>query len=162
MASTHAASQTLEPDEYDAVALIYNDELSVLGELALYPICINTPVGTPAKPLVRYLRRGGYAVNDPSVCNPSLRHGDFPHGMDITIDKLQRDPDGQLDIHVSTGDNTIHVGVHFATLLRRGTYHLKQNEAGEWKIISYTKEYDPEDDKAKDKCDCAHPPPVAK
>lgn len=147
LASKQVAPDKLRPDEWNTVALIYNAELSALGERALYPVCISLPPGTPLKSLLKYLRRGGYTVSDPRVCSPNLDKGDYPHGLVIDIDNLRRGPDGQLDVHMTTGDNTIHYGVHFATLLRRGTYSFKQNEKGEWQITSYTKEYDFKDEK---------------
>ena len=75
MASAHGVSQGLRPDEYDSVALIYNQELSGLGNRALYPICIDMASGVPTKPLLHYLRRGGFEVSDPSVCEPAMAPG---------------------------------------------------------------------------------------
>jgi hypothetical protein len=62
--------------------------------------------------------------------------------MQVAIGELRRGSGGELDIHVDTGDLTLRPGVHFATLLRRGTYHFKQNQKREWRITGYTKEYD--------------------
>jgi hypothetical protein len=146
-AVAQGAPERLRPDEYETVALIFNQELSAVGERALYPICIDAPPGTPLKPLVRYLRRGGYPISDPSVCNPAMGPGadhpkDYPHGMQVAVGELRRGSGGELDIRVHTGDLTLRPGVHFATLLRRGTYHFKQNQKREWQITGYTKEYD--------------------
>jgi hypothetical protein len=49
-ASAQTAPDQLRPDEYDTVALIYNQELSELGERALYPICIDMPFGVHTGP----------------------------------------------------------------------------------------------------------------
>jgi hypothetical protein len=141
------ALERLRPDEYDTVAVIFNQELSAVGERALYPICIDAPPGTPLKPLIRYLRRDGHPISDLSVCNPGMgsrghHPKDYPHGMQIGINKLRRASEGQLDIRVETADLTLRPGAHFVTLLRRGTYHFKQNQKGEWEITGYTKEYD--------------------
>jgi hypothetical protein len=56
-------------------------------------------------------------------------------------------------MRVEAGDLTVRPGEHLAQLLRRGTYHLKQNEAGKWQIADYTKEYDSADEKGR----VAHP-----
>jgi len=55
---THAQGQQggLRPDEYDPVGLIYDDVLSVLGDRALYPVCIDVRTDTPVHQLLRYLR----------------------------------------------------------------------------------------------------------
>jgi hypothetical protein len=74
-ASTQGGPQRLRPDEYDSVALIYNQELSALGNRALYPICIDVPSWMPTKPLLQYLRRGGFEVSDPTVCQPAMARG---------------------------------------------------------------------------------------
>ena len=59
-------------------------------------------------------------------------------------------------MRVETGDLTTRPGEHFATTLRRGTYHFKQNEAQEWQITGYTKEFDFKDDKQGSiNCDAA-------
>jgi hypothetical protein len=58
-------------------------------------------------------------------------------------------------MHVQADDRTLRPGEHIAQTLRRGTYHLKQNEARKWQIADYTKEYDSEDEKGQDKCNCA-------
>jgi hypothetical protein len=150
--SGQTASGRLQPDEYDAVALIYNQELSALGDKALYPICLNTPSDTPSKPLLDYLRKGGYAVNDLSLCQPNAGPGgnhpkDYPHGMLIFIDKPKRDSKGQVDMHVESTDLTPRPGEHLAVSLRRGTYHFKQDEKGGWQVSGYTKEYDAKDEK---------------
>jgi len=162
MASAQGAPQRLRPDEYDSVALIYNQELSALGDRALYPICIDMARGVPTKPLLHYLRGGGFEVSDPSVCEPAMARGgqhhpkDYPHGLRIYIDKLERNPGGEIGMHVASGDLTIRPGEHFATLLRQGTYNFKQNEAREWQITGYTKEYDFKDEKQGSRnCDAA-------
>ena len=166
MASAQGAPQRLRPDEYSTVALIYNEELSALGERALFPICIDLPAGIPTKPLLQYLRRGGFLVSDEVMCVPAMAPGgqhhpkDYPHGLLISVGSIQRDAEGALSMHVDAGDLTLRPGEHLATLLRRGTYHFKQDDAGEWKIISYAKEYDVADDKGQDKCNCAQPSPT--
>src|SRR5258708_7522044 len=158
--------QRLRPDEYDSVALIYNYELSALKERALFPICIDMPSGISTKPLLQYLRRGGFEVSDPSLCEPAMAPGgqhhpkDYPHGLRIFIDKPQRDSGGLISVQVETDDLTVRPGEHLARTLRRGTYHFKQNKPREWKITNYTKEHDSEDEKGKDKCDCAQPSPA--
>ncbi len=152
-APAQSASEKLRPDEYAAVALIYNAELAALGKRALYPICIGVTSGTPIKPLIQYLHRGGYEVSDPSLCEPAMLPGgqhhpkDYTHGLRIFINEPQRDAGGLVSIHVQTDDLTVRPGDHFALTLRRGTYHLKQTEKGEWQISSYTKEYDSADEK---------------
>lgn len=168
-ASAQGGPQRLRPDEYDSVALIYNQELSALGNRALYPICIDVPSWMPTKPLLQYLRRGGFEVSDPTVCEPAMARGgqhhpkDYPHGLRIYIDKLERDSGGQISMHVASGDLTIRPGEHFATLLRQGTYHFKQNEAQEWQITGYTKEYDFKDEKqGSANCDTGPVPPTAR
>ncbi len=81
---------------------------------------------------------------------------DYPHGLRIYIDKLERNPGGEIGMHVASGDLTIRPGEHFATLLRQGTYNFKQNEAREWQITGYTKEYDFKDEKQGSRnCDAA-------
>jgi hypothetical protein len=156
MASAQVPSEGLQPDEYNTAALIFNEELSALGDRALYPICINTPSGTPLKPLVQYLRRGGYPISDLSVCVPnSGRDGNHPkdylHGLQILIGNPQRHPVGQIDMRVEAGDLTVRPGDHFAITLRRGIYHFGKNEEGEWQITGYTKEYDSREEKVN--CD---------
>jgi len=153
------APQGLKSDEYDGVALIYNQELSALGKRALFPICIGMPSGMPTEPLVRYLRKGGFEISDEAVCEPAIAPGgqhhpkDYPHGLRIFIDKFQREAGGVISMRVEAGDLTVRPGEHLAQLLRRGTYHLKQNEAGKWQIADYTKEYDSADEKGR----VAHP-----
>jgi hypothetical protein len=160
-ASAQTSPQRLRPDEYDSVALIYNYELSALGNRALFPICIDMPSGIPIKPLLQYLRRGGFEVSDPSLCEPAMAPGgqhhpkDYSHGLRIFIDKPQRDSGGLVSMHVETGDLTVRPGEHFALTLRRGTYHFKQNEARERQITEYAKEYDSKDEKGQDNCNCA-------
>lgn len=143
--------EKLQPDEFNTIALIYNNELETLEERAFYPICLSMPSGNSTKALLRYLHRYGFALYDSHICNPSFRNGDSPHGMEIEIRKLQHGSKGQLDVETILGDNTIHVGEHFATLLRHGTYHFKQNSEGEWKIAGYTKTFDYRDTK-EDPC----------
>jgi len=149
------APQGLKPDEYDGVALIYNQELSALGKRALFPICIGMPSGMPTKPLVRYLRRGGFEISDEAVCEPAMVPGgqhhpkDYPHGLRIFIDKFQREAGGVISMRVEAGDLTVRPGEHLAQLLRRGTYRLEKNEGGKWQIVGYTKEYDSADEKGK-------------
>jgi hypothetical protein len=153
MARAQGAPQRLRPDEYATVGLIYNQELSALGTRALYPICIDVAAWMPIKPLLQYLRKGGFEVSDPSLCEPDrARDGqhhpkDYPHGLRISIDKLHRDAEGRIVMHVASGDLTLRPGEHFATLLRQGTYLFKQNEAREWQITRYTQEYDFKDEK---------------
>lgn len=145
------APQGLKPDEYDSVALIYNQELSALGNRALFPICIGMPSGMPTKPLVQYLRRGGFDVSDEAVCEPATaprgQHHpkDYPHGLRIFIDKFQRDSAGVISMRVQADDLTVRPGEHLAKMLRRGTYQLKQDQGGKWQIAGYTKEYDSTD-----------------
>ncbi|MGB2677080.1 MAG: hypothetical protein WAN12_08370 [Candidatus Acidiferrum sp.] len=166
-ASSQTAPDQLRPDEYDTVALIYNQELSELGERALYPICIDMLSGVHTKRLVRYLRSGGFEISDSTLCEPATAPGgqhhpkDYPHGLRIFIDKLQLDARGALSMQVAAGDLTLRPGLHVGILLRRGTYHFKQNEAREWQISGYTKEYDFKDEKSVN-CDAAQPPPPPK
>lgn len=147
--SAQVAPQRLQPDEYGTVALIYNHELSALGKRALFPICIDVPSDTPTKPLLEYLVKGGFEVSEASVCEPAMTRGgqhhpkDYPHGLRIFIDHLQQDSRGLLSMHVVSDDLTVRPGEHLAVTLRRGIYHFKKNEAGEWQIAAYTKEYDP-------------------
>jgi hypothetical protein len=168
IAPAQSVPQYLRPDEYGTVAIIYNQELLALGERALYPICIDMPSGIPIKPLLQYLRTGGFEVSDPSLCEPAMAPGgqhhpkDYSHGLRIFIDKPQRDPGGLVSMHVETDDLTVRPGEHLARTLRRGTYHFRQNEAREWKITDYTKEYDSKDEKGQDNCNCAQPSTVAK
>jgi hypothetical protein len=156
------APQGLQPDEYDAIAVIYNKELSALGERALFPICIEMPSRMPTRPLVQYLRKGGFEISDQVVCEPAMSPGgqhhprDYPHGLRIFIDKLQRDSGGIISMHVQADDLTTRPGEHLGLTLRRGTYRLKR-EAGKWEIAAYTKEYDSADEKAQDKCNPAQP-----
>src|SRR5258705_7179645 len=81
LASAQHAPDRLRPDEYETVALIFNEELAQLGNRALYPICISTPSDTPLKPLLRYLRRGGYPISDLSLCVPNTGR-DGKHSKD--------------------------------------------------------------------------------
>lgn len=153
-ASAQKPEDWLSSDEYDSVAVIYNAEIGALGERALYPICIGTPIGTSSRAITRYLRKYGFNVSDERVCNPPLSHGDFPHGLVIEILKVVHGSAGELDMEVMSGDNTIHVGVHFAEALRKGTYHLKRNQEGQWEVIGYTKEFDYRDAKPEQQeCD---------
>jgi hypothetical protein len=153
MTRAQGDAQHLRPDEYASVALIYNQELSALGNRALYPICIDMALGEPLKPLLRYLRKGGFEVSDPSLCEPAIVRGgqhhpkDYPHGLRIFIDKLQRDHQGRISMRVASDDLTLRPGEQIGTSLRKGTYLFKQNDAGEWKIASYVKEYDFKDEK---------------
>ena len=157
VASGPVAGQELRQAEYGAVALVYNNELAALGKRALFPICVEMPSGMPTKLLLQYLRRGGFEISDESVCEPAMaRDGqhhpkDYPHGLRIFIDKLQRDRGGALSMNVEADDLTLRPGEHLAQTLRRGTYHLRQNEAGEWQIVGYTKKYDSADEKAPDR-----------
>ncbi len=149
--------QGLKPDEYDSVALIYNQELSALGNRALFPICIGMASEMPTEPLVRYLRKGGFELSDEAVCEPAIAPGgqhhpkDYPHGLHIFIDKFQRDPEGVISMRVQADDLTLRPGVHFAQTLRRGTYQFKRVQSGKWQIAGYTKEYDSADQKGQDK-----------
>jgi hypothetical protein len=151
------APQGLKPDEYDGVALVYNQELSALGTRALFPICIGMPSGMPTEALLRYLRKGGFEISDEAVCEPATAPGgqqhpkDYPHGLRIFIDKFERDPGGVIRMRVQADDLTTRPGEHFAQTLRRGTYQLKQDQAGKWQIAGYTKEYDSADEKGQDK-----------
>jgi hypothetical protein len=154
---THAQGQQggLRPDEYDPVGLIYDDVLSVLGDRALYPVCIDVRTDTPVHQLLRYLRKHGRAVSDPSLCEPAMRPNgqhhprDYSHGLRIFVDRPQRYPGSQIDIHVDVGDLTVRPGEDLALELRRGTYHLRRDENREWQIVGYTKEYDSNDEKQK-------------
>ncbi len=167
-ASAQDAPQRLRPDEFNAVALIYNSELSALGERALYPICIDTLVGVPVRPLLQYLRKYGFQVSDPSICEPGIGRGghyhpkDWPHGLRISIEKLPPNAEGLLSIRAAAGDLTIRPGVHFGTLLRSGTYHFKRSETQDWEIAGYTKDYDWKDEKECSHCDCAHSSPESR
>jgi hypothetical protein len=67
--------QGLKPDEYDGVALVYNQELSALGKRALFPICIEMPSGTRTEQLLQYLRKAGFEISDESVCEPAMASG---------------------------------------------------------------------------------------
>jgi hypothetical protein len=163
IASPKSGPQGLQPDEYGGVALIYNYELSALGNRALFPICIGMLSEMPTEPLVRYLRKGGYEISDAVVCEPAMapraQHHpkDYPHGLRIFIDKLQHDLDGVISMRVQADDLTLRPGEHVSGgMLRRGTYQLKQDQAGKWQVANYTKEYDSEDEKGQDKCNCAH------
>jgi hypothetical protein len=167
-AFAQGSPQRMQPDEYSAVALIYNHEVSALGNRALFPICIGVPSDAPSKPLFEYLLKGGFEVSQASVCEPAMATGgqhrptDYPHGLRIFIDKLQHDSQGLVSMRVVTDDLTTRPGEHLAVTLRRGTYHFKKNEAGEWQIADYTKEYDSKDEKAQDGCDCNKASPVTK
>jgi hypothetical protein len=121
----------------------------------------------PTKALFQYLRKGRFEISDPSVCEPAMasegQHHpkDYPHGLRIFIHKPQRDSGGLVSMHVETTDLTLRPGDHFALTLRRGTYHFKQDEAREWRITGYTKEYDFKDEKQAN-CDAAQPPTTTK
>jgi len=80
---------------------------------------------------------------------------DYPHGLLMDIDKVQHSSGGVISMHVEIGDLTLRPGVHVGLTLRRGSYKLKQNEAGEWQVVDYKKEYDSADERGHDKCDCA-------
>ena len=168
LASAQNTSQRLSPAEYDSIALIYNSELSALGERALFPICIDMLSGIPIKPLLQYLHRRGFEVSDPSLCEPAMAPGgqhhpkDYSHGLRIFVDKPMHDSGGLVSMHVETGDLTVRPGEHLARTLRRGTYHLKQDESRKWQITGYIKEYDSKDEKKKDKYDCAQASTIAK
>lgn len=152
LASLVVAAQTGQPlkqDEYAVVGFIYNDEISALGERALYPIYIQLPADANVKPLVRYLRRYGYPISDPSVCLPGLGSRDYPHGLHIQLLQPQRHSDGTIDVEVRVGDLTLRPGIHFATFLREGAYHFKLNHSGEWQMIGYTKKYGLTDSEAR-------------
>lgn len=145
-----SAPQRLKPAEYDSVALIYNQELLALGKRALFPICIGMPSGTSTKLLLQYLRNFGFEISDESVCEPAIASGGqhpkgYPHGLRIFFDNFQREQGRLVSIHVQSDDLTLRPGEHLAQTLRRGTYHIRQNEAGKWLIVEYTKEYDSED-----------------
>lgn len=161
IASVPSAARSLQLSEYNGVALIYNQEMSALGNRALFPICIGMPSGMPAGPLVRYLRNRGFEISDESLCEPAMAFGgqhhpkDYPHGLRIFIDKIQRGPAGVLSMRITSDDLTLRPGEHLAQTLRRGTYLLKQNEAGTWHIVDYKKEYDSADHKGNGKCNCA-------
>jgi hypothetical protein len=160
MASARSAPKGIQPGVYDGVALIYNQELSALGKRALFPICIEMPSGIPTEPLLQYMRKAGFEVSDESVCEPATAPGgqhhprDYPHGLRIFIDKVQREPGGVISMHVETDDLTLRPGEHLAQTLRRGTYQLKQDEAGKWQVAGYKKEYDSADE-GQDKCNCS-------
>ncbi len=167
-ASAQGAAPRLQPDEYDSVALIYNSELSALGNRALFPICIEMPSGVPTKSLIQYLRRGGFEISDEVMCEPAMAPGgqhhpkDYTHGLRIFIDKFQRDSEGLISMHVVSDDLTVRPGEHLARTLRRGTYHFKQDESRKWQITGYTKEYDSRDEKCQDNCNCAQASTVKK
>jgi len=167
-ASAQDTTQRLRPGEYDSIALIYNSELSALGDRALFPTCIAMPSGVPTKPLIQYLRRGGFEISDEVMCEPAMAPGgqhhprDYPHGLRIFIDKPQRNSEGLVSMHVVSDDLTVRPGEHLARTLRRGTYHFKQDKSRKWQITGYTKEYDSEDEKGQDNCDCAQASTVAK
>ena len=158
------AQQGLKLGEYDVVALIYNQELSALGNRALLPICIEMPSGMPTEPLVRYLREGGFEISEESVCEPAMTPGgqhhakDYPHGLRIFIDRLQRNSAGVISMRVQADDLTVRPGVHFAQTLMSGTYQLKRDEAGKWQITDYKKDYDFADENGRDKCSCVQAP----
>jgi hypothetical protein len=155
--AAQGAPQGLKPDEYDGVALIYNQELSALGNRALFPICIGMPSGMPTEPIVRFLRKRGFEISDEVVCEPAMAPGgqhhpkDYSHGLRIFFDKLQRDSAGVISMRVQADDLTVRPGEHFAQTLRRGTYQLKQDQTGKWQIVGYTKEYDSADEKVQKK-----------
>jgi hypothetical protein len=65
--------------------------------------------------------------------------------MEIFVGNPTRGSAGELSIRVDTTDMTLQPGVHFAALLRRGTYHFKLNDKRKWEITGYTKEYDIKD-----------------
>jgi len=153
-------AQSLRPDEYGAVALIYSHELSALGDRALFPMCIGVPSDTSTKAVFEYLLKSGIEVSEASVCEPAMAAGgqhhpkDYPHGLRIFVDKPQATPERRISIHVVSDDLTVRPGEHSAATLRRGTYHLKKNEVGEWQVVGYTKEYDSKDEQAHQSCDC--------
>ena len=143
----------LRSDEYAAVALIYNDEVSALGRRALFPICILLPASVSEKPLLKYLQGSGYAASDSSLCNPAMatdgQHHpikDYPHGLLISLGAPQRDQNGLINLQVQADDLTLRPGEHFATMLRKGIYHLRLDDREEWQIVGYTKDYDSADD----------------
>jgi hypothetical protein len=158
----------LKPDEYDGVALIYNQELAALENRALFPICIAMPSEMPTAPLVRHLRKGGFEISDEAVCEPAMAPSgqhhpkDYPHGLRILIDKVERDPAGVVTMRVQADDLTVRPGEHVAQMLRRGTFQLKQDQAGKWKIVDYKKEYDSAEEKGGGKCNCDQTPGIAK
>ena len=119
------------------MALVSRGELSALGDRAAVPICIRVPPKkTPPEPLIRYLQSVGVPVSHQKDCYP---RGEYPRGVEINISDLRRSNVSQLDLTVDTADITLGRDVHFATPLREGTYHLKQDDKGEWTIIGYTK-----------------------
>ena len=168
LVSAQNAPQRLSPAEYDSIALIYNSELSALGDRALFPICIEMPSGVPTKSLIQYLLRGGFEISDEVMCEPAMAPGgqhhpkDYPHGLRIFIDEPQRNSEGLVSMHVVSDDLTVRPGEHLARTLRRGTYHFKHDESRKWQITGYTKEYDSMDEKRKNNCDCAQASTIAK
>jgi hypothetical protein len=150
------ATQELRLSDYGSLVPIYNYELSALGNRALFPICIDAPSGTSTQGLFNFMRKAGLEVSPTFLCEPATGPGgqlhakDYPHGLRIFVDNFQRDSSGLVSMHVVTDDLTVRPGEHLASTLRRGTYRLKQTEAGEWQITGYTREYDSTDEKRRD------------
>lgn len=128
----------LDPAEYGAIALVAKAELVALGTRVVFPVCIRvTPHRTPPEDLLRYLRHKGLPVSNETACYPPKQ---YPRGLNISIPKITREPEGQLLLLVNTSDDTLGPDVHFAERLRFGSYRLESRSKGEWRILSYAKE----------------------
>lgn len=156
-------AEGLRSNEYAAVGAIYDNELSALGKRALYPICITLPAGISSTPVLKFLQSYGYAVSEPSLCEPAMaqsgtkRPKDYTHGMRIYLNDPERDSDGSIRIKVEVSDLTVRPGEDIAALLRDGVYQLKLDDKGQWQIVGYAKKYDSADNKQSD---CTNPQPA--
>ena len=84
--------------DYLKEALGWNGQDTSIGEGKYVDKAVNFWVREQTKPN----GKGGYEISDESLCEPAMAPGgqhhpkDYPHGLRIFIDKLQRDPGGEI------------------------------------------------------------------
>jgi hypothetical protein len=91
-------------------------------------ICLSVAGKDPSDAVFRQLRKDGLDIRKGSQCTRR------PHGTLIVVDKIGRGRETS-EVPTETMDMNLD-GSHFATQLRKGTYHLKAIE-GRWVVDNY-------------------------
>lgn len=111
------------------VCVVVQAEYQALAPPGSTEVCLSVRGKDPPRDTLRKLREGSIKIEAGSVCTRQ------PHGILISVEKLTRGR-GKADAVVESMDMNLGDS-HFATLLRRGVYHLTLTK-GVWSVESYT------------------------
>ena len=134
-----ARSQEVAPVMGDAdllevtiFALQHEAEASDLNKRRDVCVSLDTRLGISEKDVASLLKADGLAVHLQEWCNRG------PRGYSLFVHApINRTDEGTYEVTIQVGDLKIEPGVHFATLLKDGTYLIHYDGKSGPKLVSY-------------------------